>query len=105
MTNENVITFCYVVRHGYSSCMKDAPTLKPPAIPSYIKHNLPGTIFDGHKQCQYSLGTPAARQCANVSNDQVVNLATVGICLRLLYVETIHDTSGWKQIILNCLKM
>jgi hypothetical protein len=62
--------------------MRDAPTINPPAIPSYIKHNLPGSIFDGNKQCQYSLGNPAARQCANVSNNQGsvvqgLNLATV----------------------------
>ncbi|XP_028401265.1 A disintegrin and metalloproteinase with thrombospondin motifs 6-like isoform X2 [Dendronephthya gigantea] len=53
------------LRSGRSFCMKDAPTLKPPAIPPYMKNNLPGSIFDGHKQCQYSLGTSKARQCAS----------------------------------------
>ncbi|CAB4008505.1 A disintegrin and metallo ase with thrombospondin motifs 16-like, partial [Paramuricea clavata] len=53
------------LRLSRSFCMRDAPTINPPAIPSYIKHNLPGSIFDGNKQCQYSLENPAAQQCVN----------------------------------------
>jgi hypothetical protein len=59
--------------------MRDAPTLKPPSIPSYIKHNLPGTIFDGNRQCQYSLGTLAGRQCVKVSNPVTAEMSEPSI--------------------------